>query len=239
MWRRIQLWSLGVLLAAILTAAAILTFHILASRSTNLADRLAEAGDLLSGGILLLAVLAALVALLAYAVATGMPKLELQVCFEFSKPNRPVFKASTSEDGWLKADSFKQTRGAISLKNRSVYTARNPAVVIRLNGLAFHSAEFSQSREWVTVAFANTIGITAIQWDGGPSFYIHGRSIRHLPTVNFQGLTQVPNWGDPGLSIELLADGGYRRVVKIPIGFQVGGELTSESAKLDALPPWI
>ncbi len=59
----------------ILRALALTSF---ASR----ADRVAAAGDVLVGVTLLLAAIAALVALLAYAVSTGAPDLCLSVHFD-------------------------------------------------------------------------------------------------------------------------------------------------------------
>jgi hypothetical protein len=219
----LRLWLLVALLLGVAGATAALVESV-SSSSVSFADRLAEIGDLLAGGTLLLALIAAAVALIAYANATGLPHLEFKICFEFSEPNRPAFRASITENGWLKANTFKQTMGTISLQNTSGYTARNPAVIVRFNGMAFLPGQYSASREWVTIAFANTIGITAVQWDGGPSYAIHGHSVRFLPTLDLHGLQHVPDWGDPSLSFVLLADGGYRREVKVPVDFIVDGE---------------
>jgi hypothetical protein len=238
--RRIQLCAVAVLLVVVLVVTTVLTLHVLTLSSNSRADRLVEVGDLLAGGTFLLAVLAALVALLAYAVATGNPDLKFQVTFEFSKPNLPIFNAFRTQEGWLKAQPFKQTSGTISLKNVSRrYTARNPAVIVRLNGLVFQQGDFAQTPGWVTIGFANTIGVTAVQWDGGPAYYIHGNSIRQLPAVSFQGLTRVPAWNDdPSLSIELLADGGYRRTLIIPVEFTVDEKPQFYPLETEEPPLW-
>lgn len=59
---------------------------------TTTADRLAAAGDVLVAATLTLADIAAVVALLAYAVSTGPPDLQIQVWFNFSEANSPVFQ---------------------------------------------------------------------------------------------------------------------------------------------------
>jgi hypothetical protein len=67
--RKVFLGTTGAAVAVITTITVILTFLALTS-SANTADRLAAAGDVLVGATLLLAAIAALVALLAYAVST-------------------------------------------------------------------------------------------------------------------------------------------------------------------------
>ena len=64
----------GASVAVVTLATVILTVLALTS-SADLADRLAAAGDVLVGATLLLAAVAAVVALLAYAVSTGLPGL--------------------------------------------------------------------------------------------------------------------------------------------------------------------
>ena len=96
----------------------------------KLSDRLAAAGDILASAMLLLTVFAGLVALRAYAVSTGLPDLKLQVLFEFSEFNNPVFecKSGPGMDRFSVIAPFKQTASTISIRNDSRYSARNPAV---------------------------------------------------------------------------------------------------------------
>lgn len=114
------------------------------SSSADTADRLAAAGDVLVGATLLLAVIAALVGLLAYGVSTGSPDLRLSVHFEFSGFNKPAFESGVQDNGWLKAKHYKQTSGKVSLHNDSGYSAKNPALIVRLNAMAFLPGTASQ-----------------------------------------------------------------------------------------------
>ena len=238
--RRFLLSSIAI--AIIIVALAVVALILLAvfSYKSN-ADRLAAAGAIFGGAAVLLAVIAALVALLAYAVSTGSPNMLLRVQFEYSHFNKPSFKAEVQENGWLKADVFKQTTGRISLHNISRYSAVNPTVIIRLQGMAFRDAplvSLGRKKEWAQMDFANTVGITAIQWDGGPQYSIHGESTRVLPTLSLDLLWQIPDWGTPALVFEILAN-GYRREVTVPVSFVLKRQSEPEQDIANLPPEWI
>lgn len=201
---------------------------------TALVLRLAQIGVVLSGMTLALTCIAALVALRAYAQSTGLPALKLQVWFEFSQPNKPVFRATRDENGWLKAVRFKQTNGTISIRNDSNYSAKNPAVVVRLRGMSF----IGSLPEWTELIFITTVGITAVQWDGGANYSIHGRSTRKLPVLRMDKLYQIPGYGAPSLAVELLAE-GYRREITIPVDFTVDDSPQFPEHNKEDMPPWL
>ena len=48
---------------------------------------------------------------------------------------------------------------------------------------------------WTVVDFISTNGISAVQWDGGPAYSIHGRSTRRLPILYLDNLYAIPDWG--------------------------------------------
>jgi hypothetical protein len=204
-----------------------------------------------AGATLLLAGIAAVVALLAYAVSTGLPDIEVSLRFPFSRVNNLEFVADLQSDGRLRARQFKQTNATVLLHNKSSYPARNPAVLVRLNAMVFthgtmkpvtQSAEpvFYMGKdplgEWVIIGYSNTNGTTAVQWDGGLNFSIHGNSIRKLPNLDLDNLTGIPEWGTPEITLEILAD-GYRRVVTLPVDFTVDDE--SRFPLAEVKPEWI
>lgn len=208
----------GLLLLAASAATGLLAWRVFPwhGTKTGTADRLAETADVLTTGTLVLAILAAFVALQAYAAATGLPDLQVQVRFGFSYPNRPVFRATSGEHGRSQvAAPFKQTYCIVNVRNKSGYSARNPAVIIRLKGMVFHPPDGTR---WADVDFAQTHGVTAVQWDGGDQS-IHGYSSRRLPGLDFAGLHTVPVWGEPAFVVELLAEGGYRKEREVPVRF--------------------
>ena len=232
--RVVLLGTIGAVVAVIMLVTVVLTITALTS-SADTADRLAAAGDVLVGATLLLAAIAALVALLAYAVSTGLPDLKISVEFDFSKPNNPKFSAEPQQGERLTALKSRQLRGKVSLRNDSGYSARNPAVIIRFRGMVYLPENFKTTSEtdatsifaspaghWSVVNFIRQHGIDAVQWDGGPTYSIHGHSIRKLPDLHLDRLSAIPIWGTPTMIVEILAE-GYRKEITIPVGFYVNG----------------
>jgi hypothetical protein len=236
--RRFLLGLIGLALVAVPLAAVILALVAIPSREDT-ADRLAAIGAISGGAAVLLAFIAALVALLAYAVSTGVPNIKFRMQFDFSRPNNPSFTAEASHDPMvLKATSFKQTIGTISLHNTSRYSARNPAVCVRLQAMAF-APERPLPDGWAQLHFASTRGITAVQWDGGTQFSIHGETTRVIPSLDFDKLFYYPEQGSPAFIFEIYAE-GYRREEKpVPVSFKVDGQLEPELDESHMLPDWV
>jgi hypothetical protein len=187
------------------------------------------------------------------------PDLELQVCFPCSLPNRPGFLASHDESlDELKTVSAEQTTATVSLRNRSAFSARNPTVIIRFNAMAHiprhgqHADELDESTvadqspsEWVTTEIVDSVGITAMQWDGGREYAIHGYSTRRLPRLSLHRLYHYPHMGDPEVTVELRVKDGYRRRLSIPVRFltdeQWSHQQTADTnrAQLSASEHWL
>jgi hypothetical protein len=238
--RGVLLSTYIVLLFAVVAATMTLVALFVSSSHLKFSDRLAAIGDVVTSSTLLLALIAALVALQAYAAATGLPDLKLQVWFDSSRRNYPVFRASRQENGWLRTTTpERQTSARVSLRNCSTYSARNPALVVRLRGMFLHNVE--QLADWSPVEFIDTLGATVLQWDGGVAYSIHGSSIRRLPTLNFAQVSYVPEWGEPSIEFEMLADGGYRREVSIRVGFRTNSNLSQSTDSIGGDKPsdWI
>ena len=241
--RHVMLYWFGTSVATIMLVTVVFAV-LMVSSSGSYADRLAAVGDVLVGATLLLAVIAAVVGLLAYAVSTGMPDLAVSVQFPFSIPNNPLFDADIQQDvldrenyNSFKAKNHKQVFATILLRNDSGYSAKNPAVIVQLNGMAFSSPEPGQG--WVVIDFASTMGVTAVQWDGGPTYSIHGTSIRRLPDLHLGNLQTFPMFGGPPfLMIQILAD-GYRKDVKLEVEFSVEGQSKFLQKGRALHPRWI
>ena len=228
-------------LALVVLAATAAVIDAVSSSSAVLTDRLGEAGDVLAGGTLLLAGIAALVALHAYANVTGLPDLKFQIRFPGRDPNSPMFQAAVREGGLLLAYTYLSgpseplTRGTISVRNVSGYSAKNPAVVVRLHEMAFVSYEVAPTPEWAVIGSIAGTGVTEVQWDGGPTYSIHGRSTRTVPELDFGGLCYMGQ-GEPSITFELLAE-SYRREITIPVGFKVDSEF--KFAGKEGAPAWL
>jgi hypothetical protein len=153
----------GAAILVIVPLSAILTALALTSNADS-ADRLAAAGDVLVGATLLLGLAAALVTLFAFMTAVGLPKLRIQLACEFSKPNNPLFEADRLDSDVFRARQSKQLSGRIAIWNDGPYPAREPRVIVRLNGMAFTAGPESRLLAgWSTLDIVDTIGITAIE----------------------------------------------------------------------------
>ena len=237
--RRFLLRIGGAAIVIIVPVSAILTALALTSKE-NSADRLAAAGDVLVGATLLLGVAAALVTLLAFMVTAGMPELRLQLACEWSKPNNPVFQADKSENGAFQARQSKQLAGRIAIWNDSYYPATEPRVIVRLNAMAF-TAESDRRflDDWAVLDIVDTIGITAIEWEGGPGYSIHPNSVRRLPGFYLNNLRWKEEWGNPGFIIEILLD-NLRLVVYLPVDFEVNGKFFAlKEGDRGTVAPWM
>lgn len=225
MRRRLVLVAYVILTLGVASITTVLVVA-LSSSHAKIDERLAEAGDVLSGGTLLLALIAALVALQAFAITTGLPDLQVQVKFGSSDRNRPVFLASTLENGWLQASSPQsQTTANIRLRNQSNYAAQNLAMVVYLRGMAFDAGDSSgcDKDDWWEINSVDGDGVTTVQWDGGGDFVIHGTSVRRLPDLKLEGLRCVDEPSKASIEIEVLAFPDYRKKVAIPVIFVIDG----------------
>jgi hypothetical protein len=232
--RKILIGGTVVAVGVTVVIVVILTVLALTARA-DLADRMAEAGAVFGGGALLLAAIAGVVALRAYVVATGLPDIQLKVEFAGSPPNNLAFEAHLEQDNLLHAKSSGPLLGKIFLQNLSGYSARNPAVVIRLNHMVFRRS-VNTPEEWVLIDYDDA-GITkAIQWDGGPTYSIHGSSTRRLPDFPLGFLWHTGDDEAPTITIEILAE-GYKKERSVPIDFVVDGK--SQWSPEEPLPEWI
>ena len=238
--RRVFLCVTAAATAGTLLVTVILMVLALTARA-NLADQMAETTVVIAGATLLLAIIAALVALLAYAVSTGAPQIDISIRLPlYGHQNNLEFEvepgnarhsngpAITGAEVFT-VKAFQQLVAMIQLCNRSRYSAVNPAVIVRLEAMIFAADSLAaSSNHWVPVEFANRFSIRAVQWDGGPWYPIHGNSTRRLPDLHVNELRILPEEGPPAFVFEILAD-GFRRTVTVPIRFHRYGE-PSETA---------
>jgi hypothetical protein len=247
------------LLVAAAVAATVVAGIVLWVSSASLADRAAEIGDIFGATTLLLTVIAAVVAYLAYAVSTGIPDLKLRVCFGPSLPNQPVVTAE-AKNGRLEALDSAQTAVAIRIRNFGVFPAKDPAFIVQVQGMEFGPDVPDLNAAGWTVNEGSETGITTVQMDGGPSYSTPGGMVRDLPVLSLAGLRTVPGWTEPSwpvrsrefrwfgwfrrkprspwppLFVISVVTDGYRRAMWMPIEFKVNED--SYFAREKELPEW-
>jgi hypothetical protein len=211
------------------------TVAIFKLRSSNetLDTRLTISGDVLTAGTLLLAMVAGFVALQAFAVTTGLPKLQIQVWFDSSDKNRPIFQASKLSNGWLQTIApTSQTQARIRIRNHSNYPARDLAITIQLNGMALKSESFRDTDAWWSVDSTDNKGIREVQWDGRSDYLVHGNSVRRIPDLDLGVILRTAEAKNCFFHVRVLSSPGYERTVKVPVVFA-----TEEGSALSGFDP--
>lgn len=198
------------MLVLVTIVITVMVLNWLGSRSS---DRLAVISNLLSFGTLLLALVAGIVALAAYSAATGLPELTLQFRQAFGVSRR--LKFVPGEDG----HALENTIVTFSVTNSSSYAARSPAIIAEFHSGVIQRNQLASSREWIPITDPTSEDITAVQWDGGPNYAIHGKSTRYLPELNLRGLYALRPDVTAYVSIRLLADGYTREPIDLRVEF--------------------
>jgi hypothetical protein len=232
------------LLACAFSATVAGVIFLYGDKKVDINTRLVGIGDLAAGSTVILAVIAGLVALQAYAAATGLPSLKLQVWFNYSEKNEPVFQARTESDEiWTTTDLPPgQTTAMIFLQNTSSFSARNPAVILKLKSVRADAKSFD-GRSWSFFELPSRVvdaeEAQVFQWDGGADFSIHGHSVRRLPDLNLGSVSYSPKWRTPRMTIEVVADGGFRRNIVMSISFIHDNEYISSPSKVKGADEWL
>jgi hypothetical protein len=180
--------------------------------SLDLPDKLAAETVILTAAGFLLAMLAAVVAILAYRLSAQKPKLGLSivlgglttypVVFIIDKHKsssklgdttyRPLSNYGKMPENFVPGEYDDLLTLQIGIRNLGDYTARNPAVKIEF--LGFRGLESSENWQ-ITPPVA--------QWEGGADYAVHGNWTRYLPPLNLVGLEATepePNWKGTTLS---------------------------------------
>jgi len=220
-------------------------------------------GDKLTLATLAIAFFAAVLALLAYQVSTGVPNLQLGIMLLKQDPDKYKLKYPTDSKRWEKLETWFKFKPESStplnedlkgledpdwpshtlyiwVHNRSRYPAKSPAVIVRFGenpdpkmGLCWsppwmHPQEREPDRSWRdreegpiwkdTDLTTSGIVILAMQWDGGSTYPIHGKSTRRLPNLSVGNLYSEDLNNE--FEVELIAE-GYRKVVNVTIDFEL------------------
>ncbi|MFJ5035446.1 hypothetical protein ACIQB5_47260 [Streptomyces sp. NPDC088560] len=200
-------------------------------------DRVAIVNTVIAAASWLLVAVAGVVALLAYLDASGRPDLHIEITFNFSFPNEPVFLAADAETPEQRRQvvPFKQVRATVTINNASLYAAKNPGVRIELEGLRGIDNQSGWHAEW-----AHMLGIHSIQWEGSTDSIVHGKWSRTLPGLDFTGLTELAP-GNTALVVTLVADGvapvRTRTPVRILNQAEYGAYTDERNVRLEVEPP--
>jgi hypothetical protein len=187
-------------------------------------QRLIAVGDTAGVGALVLAAVAAVIALMAYRAATGLPDLQPRLWNAFSDPGEIMMKVLPVEAPatWPRVENFKQTIINVEIVNVSPWSARNPLIQVELIGIGSFGPRLGEG--WRAARHTQTVGVTTVQWDGGADNSIHGQSSRVLPPLDFSDVSQNPHERRPRLVMGMWAEGYRAKAVELPIRFVTDDE---------------
>jgi hypothetical protein len=194
-----------------------------------------------------LAVLAGLVAIQAYAAATGLPNLKVQVWFAASEKNKPVFQAHHVGNGLLETAAAQQTQAIISLHNEGRYSAKSVLVIIKMRSISANGDLMQQLSSttigdgWKIFDFPDApFGEKELvaQWDMGADGIVRGGAYFRLPDLHLGTLRYNSAWPPPRLEAELIADGGYRRHVGLTVNF-IDESAPAEQIEVGKVKAWL
>lgn len=167
---------------------------------------LVAVGDVAAFGTLYFAVVASVVALVAYQVASRRPDLTVSIKFPFSEINRPVLphvEPATTGSQLVALDETVDLKAELWLSNKTNFSARNPYVRLELVNLA----GLAVPKDW-NLLKTGAGGVTQIEWDGGDRS-VHDR--RDLPVVTFAGVKMLRGASEYRLDIHVAAEGFARK----------------------------
>jgi hypothetical protein len=171
------------------------------------ADRVARFADGLAAATLVLAIVAGVIAFIAYRVSVRRPRLKFHCQFGSGPVDRPVFDLER-EAGPTElriATITNQLNGRIWLENESDFAAHFPAVRIDFIRLV---ARLPGS-DWLPSDKPASGATGAVEWTPSSEIIIHGKTSRPLPALHFDELS-FHRRGRCRIKVTVLAD-GYRK----------------------------
>ena len=179
--------------------------------------RLSALADVAAGGAFLLALLALIVALLAYNESIKRPRLALE--WRLGDGTQNFVSTAATYIGQVKSVAVHpQSQLHLTLISRNAVSARNPAVKVTvLNGLARLE---NMSPEW-SLGDGGPGGFQSALWDGGANYLVHGSWRRQVPALPLGNSPISPNDAtSAALKIEWVADGISSRSLTLTIEIQ-------------------
>jgi hypothetical protein len=204
-WTDAQIQRFGVAAAVVsvvvsflITATAVLVVGFVLPFSSS--NRDAAVGDAFAAGIFLLAIVAAAVAVLAYAQASRRPKLETSWVFESLVDGRRISESEFPRDpnsrrftdrapdavieGPISLVPLEPAVLYLTLDNYGNVAAKNVAVLFRLEGIYFSPAP-TVNRPWSL--YPTDLG-WKVQWEGGVDRPVYPGVIPRTPRLELTGM---------------------------------------------------
>ncbi len=211
-WRRkyIRQISFGVIVAAIVGGPAAGVGWLATHWPEHASDQYVVVGAISTVVAVWLALIAAVVALMAYILADESPNLSVLLDGRPLDRGLDLLLADPVDDRYqIASPPYLPFR----LVNRSGFSARNPSV--RVN---FTDAMLSNQLDWKITR--RTGDDVSLQWSGGGDVSVHGHWEQNVPSVDLTG-TDVWVRQSVTLTVEVVAEGFRLSPQQVPIRTKV------------------
>jgi hypothetical protein len=206
-----------VLLTAQLSIKTVSTF-LQGQSDLSTTDRLSLIAAEVAAATFLLAVLAAVFAILAYAVSTRTPNIEVSFVFPGCAPNKPVVSRGAADANpgiplQTRAGAAGPLSAAVMLISKNRWTAEHLLLRVWLSGMTLPATWSSQhwDKDYATPA-GSSVEIFQLR---EPYPRVYGQIPAHVWPIDFTNLRLAsPN---PVIVYFVTAHGGYLRIKKIPV----------------------
>jgi hypothetical protein len=210
--------------ALVLTAAAAAMVGLLPF--DHLADQLATEAVVIAAGTFLLAVVAGVLALVAFAQSLQRPSVEVWFGFRFTDrtlqppreeraPQRSIQALSAlkgdaivARSTWPEVWVLPTALLDLTVTNSGEVTARNVVVTVTIHELLV-PLDYALPPGWICLDHDTEAGVTRLQWDGGTDLAVHPQVPRSLPDVILK--SSVRPFGKPWVRVSVVADGAPLR----------------------------
>jgi hypothetical protein len=215
--------GIGTFVVACLVAAVLIWKSAL-----SLDQRLVALGDTLAACGLFLAIVASVVAVLAYRVSIQRPSLRATVEVDGGLDDIELGLEGPDSAGERRVARLphpgpqsKSVPLVVRIENDSDWSARNVAVRLDFKGMRGIGAPIDWSRAGTDATTGHT---SALKWEGGADYAIHGNWTRELPALELAGVIVDPPLEACALLVDVVAE-GFRKTWTFPLKFVPQGEV--------------
>jgi hypothetical protein len=185
-------------------------------------------GDVLMAGTLVLALIASIVALLAYGISNQRPKLTLSASLTHNR-DEPFHAAATDVDeagerrlqtlpGMISRDPPLEL--TVTVRNTARWSGKNVAVQLAL--VSMRGIRMPQTG-WTALKYDyydwERPEVKSVQWEGGADNQVHGGWTRELPPIDLTGVVVDPG-AAPEIRLQVVAEGFLGDEIRIPLSIE-------------------
>jgi len=213
----------------LITAGALA--YVLGVHFDTASTRIAAIGDVFAGGIFLFALLAGVVAVLAYADSSRRPRLSIEWLFEFldgriivgdelvASPSGTRALLGSPPPGLHGDDPVPLEPVKLRLKVRNIgdVVARNVAIGVLLEGIFFDPPPTADPESRWSFRHSNREGWWQVQFEGGTDWAVYPGPVPRELVVDLTGMWAATSMPNTGWGAVIVAADGLNQPVDTPL----------------------